>query len=47
MTVDWPLVSLLFLAWSHGFLYAWAANNQHQPFWRGFVDWPLMIFRRD
>lgn len=35
---EWLCVIVTLFAWVHGFTLAWAANNQHKPFWRGFLD---------
>jgi len=35
---EWLIVICLIFMWVHGFLLAWAICNQHDPFWRAFLD---------
>jgi hypothetical protein len=47
---DWPgwlVFVLCIFCWMQGFLAAWAASHDHDPFWRGWNDvWSGRIFVR-
>lgn len=35
---EWVYGVCIIWAFAWGFMCAWAFNNQHVPFWRGFAD---------
>lgn len=44
---DWIWFAVSIYCWIMGFVTAWALCNQHNPFWRGWVDvYSLRIFWR-